>query len=68
MRQQQGAGGEAGEAYEITSFQSGKEIKGKRAVLTGKMAIFSQKRHVRPASVAAGSPSFLGISRQGLAK
>jgi hypothetical protein len=51
--QQQGAGSQAGEAHKITSFQSGKEIKGKRAKLTGKMAIFSQKRHVGFLSVAA---------------
>jgi hypothetical protein len=53
--QQQGAGSEAGKAHKVTSFQSGKEIKDKQAKLTGKMAIFSQKRHVRFISVAAGA-------------
>jgi hypothetical protein len=51
--QQQGTGSQAGEAHKVTSFQSGKEIKGKWAELTGKMAIFSQKRHVGLISVAA---------------
>jgi hypothetical protein len=51
--QQQGAGGKASEAHKVTSFQSGKEIKDKQAKLAGKMAIFSQKRHVSFISVAA---------------